>query len=213
MHILLTDIITCPRCGPSFGLILLADEIVERDVRSGWLGCANCRERYPIEQGALDLRAQRSASPESPEQFDPSWIGATDAEEAAFRLAALLGVPEGGGSLLLAGATAATAGQVAALLPAARVLAEGPAAGEEPGVSRVRWIGRIPLRDHALRGLALAGAVGDEMLGEARRVLMPGSRVVVLRAAPDVASQLTSAGFTVLLDQEGVVVASVGARG
>ncbi len=30
MHLLLTDRLTCPRCGPDHGLILLAREIVDR---------------------------------------------------------------------------------------------------------------------------------------------------------------------------------------
>ena len=43
MHILLTDTLTCPRCGPDFGLILLAERIEGRRVMDGHLGCANCR--------------------------------------------------------------------------------------------------------------------------------------------------------------------------
>ena len=46
MHILLTDVVTCPRCGPEFGLILLADRFEERRVMQGRLGCPNCREEY-----------------------------------------------------------------------------------------------------------------------------------------------------------------------
>lgn len=51
MHILLTDILTCPRCGPEFGLILLADELRDRRVHEGTLGCANCRGRWPVRRG------------------------------------------------------------------------------------------------------------------------------------------------------------------
>jgi uncharacterized protein YbaR (Trm112 family) len=53
MHILLTDILTCPRCGPAFGLILLAEQTAGRRVLQGVLGCANCRERYPVRDGAI----------------------------------------------------------------------------------------------------------------------------------------------------------------
>ena len=51
MHILLTDALTCPRCGPEHGLILLADAIEERRVVSGKLGCPNCRTTFPIAGG------------------------------------------------------------------------------------------------------------------------------------------------------------------
>jgi uncharacterized protein YbaR (Trm112 family) len=53
MHIVLTDVLTCPRCGPEFGLILLAHHVEARRVSSGALGCSNCREKYPIVEGAV----------------------------------------------------------------------------------------------------------------------------------------------------------------
>ncbi len=56
MHILLTDVLSCPRCGPAHGLILLADRIAERRVLEGILGCPNCRARYAIAGGFADLR-------------------------------------------------------------------------------------------------------------------------------------------------------------
>jgi len=216
MHILLTDVITCPRCGPRFGLILLANEIVDRDVRSGWLGCANCRERYPIEDGVLDLRTERALSPTPEPPLLPAQIGAADEEEAAFRLAALLGVAEGGGWLLLRGAGDALTARLAALLPEVRIIVTdgGMAADGAPsGVSRVHMGAGLPLREHTLRGMALAGPMDAEAIARARRVLLTGSRLVVLSAPPELAGELAAQGFSVLLDQEGVVVASVGAHG
>ncbi|HWK89996.1 MAG TPA: Trm112 family protein, partial [Longimicrobium sp.] len=56
MHILLTDLLTCPRCGPEHGLVLLADRIEERRVVRGRLGCPNCRETYPVAGTVADLR-------------------------------------------------------------------------------------------------------------------------------------------------------------
>lgn len=57
MQLLLTDRLTCPRCGPTFGLILLADRMSDRRVRDGRLGCPNCRDSFPIVDGFADLRA------------------------------------------------------------------------------------------------------------------------------------------------------------
>ena len=57
MHLLLTDRLTCPRCGPSFGLILLADRMNDRRVVDGVLGCPNCRDGFPVRDGFGDLRA------------------------------------------------------------------------------------------------------------------------------------------------------------
>ena len=56
MELSLTDLVTCPRCGPTYGLILIPDEVRERRVVSGLLGCPNCRERYGVEAGVADLR-------------------------------------------------------------------------------------------------------------------------------------------------------------
>ena len=56
MHLLLTDRLTCPRCGPEFGLVLLADRLEDRRVLEGALGCPNCRDRYPVRDGFGDLR-------------------------------------------------------------------------------------------------------------------------------------------------------------
>jgi len=62
MHIQLTDILTCPVCGPQHGLILRADRIVERRVRDGALGCPHCRRQYEIRGSAAFLVADETAS-------------------------------------------------------------------------------------------------------------------------------------------------------
>ena len=83
MHILVTDRLACSRCGPAFGLVLLADRLENRRVLSGHLGCANCRERYPIIEGFGDLRplSVRSNEPHSPDEP----LASDDPEEALRR--------------------------------------------------------------------------------------------------------------------------------
>ena len=46
----LTDHLVCPRCGPPFGLILLARDVRDRRVREGEFGCPNCRDRFPVKE-------------------------------------------------------------------------------------------------------------------------------------------------------------------
>ena len=82
MHILLTDALTCPRCGPEFGLIVLADRTHERRVQSGSLGCANCREKYPVRHAVADLRLVRDPAP-SPPSAAPRPAGSPDSVDAA----------------------------------------------------------------------------------------------------------------------------------
>ena len=200
MHILLTDLLTCPRCGPEFGLILLADRVEERQVLEGGLGCANCREMYRIEGGAADLRTGEGAEAPAAEA-DPA---------AAVRLAALLGLAGAGGTVLVAGPGAELAPGIAALVPGLQLVAftPRPVAGEAvPGVSRVAGGPALPLRGGMLRGVALTGGAGDVPPAEALRVAAPGSRVVLEPAPQGAADELRALGAEVILEQERVVVA------
>jgi uncharacterized protein YbaR (Trm112 family) len=206
VYILLTDILACPRCGPEHGLVLLADRIDERRVTEGRLGCPNCREQYPIHHGVLDVRTAGDASP-SP---SPSPGEAGGDEEAAVRLAALMGLADARGTVLVAGPGAALASAIAGLVPEVEVVAftSAPPGGEErAGVSRMVGGGRFPFRDAALRGVALAGGEDEWMLREGFRVLQPGARLVVENAVPGTAERIAALGAQVMLDQEGTVVA------
>lgn len=205
MHILLTDVLACPRCGPEFGLVLLADRVEDRRVLEGRLGCPNCREQFPVVRGALDARppAERTGMAEAPASTD-------DADpDAAVRLAALLGLADARGTVLIAGPGAALAPAVAALVDELEVVAlvAGPGSeGERPGVSRIAAGAALPFRGRTLRGVALTGGAGLP-LEEALRVLQPGARLVVEGAPAGTAAALSSLGARVMLDQEGTVVA------
>ncbi len=98
MHILLTDVLVCPRCGPAFGLILLADRIEDRRVQTGRLGCPNCREQCEIEAGVVDMTAGAEVADGPPPEATLSVV-----PDAGVRMAALLGIPQGPAYVLLAG--------------------------------------------------------------------------------------------------------------
>jgi uncharacterized protein YbaR (Trm112 family) len=202
VHLVLTDLLTCPRCGPEFGLILLAERMEGRQVIEGWLGCANCREEYPIHEGEPDLRLLPPSS---------AWTPASGDVDRALRFAALLGVGHAPGTVLVYGADAALLGGIRDLLPNARVLGAGP--GVLPGASAdgVDWavVGdRIPLRTGSLRGLAFALPPGEELVDEALRVLARGAHLVADPAPPELAAELAGRGAEILLEQDGVTVAS-----
>jgi uncharacterized protein YbaR (Trm112 family) len=214
MHILLTDVLTCPRCGPDFGLILLAEGIEERRVTGGHLGCPNCRSQFPLRGRVADLRPGASASAGSPASTDPS-TGAADGE-AAVRLAALMGLAGASGLAVIAGPGARHAAAVSALVPELEVIAVSESAGAaesaEAGVSRVLASGaELPFRG-GLRAAALTGGADDARLREGLRVLAPGARLVVDPAPADAAVRLRGLGAEVLLDEDGVVVARAPGR-
>lgn len=206
MHILLTDQLTCPRCGPEFGLILLADQIADRRVRSGRLGCANCRASYPIREGVADLASEGQGLAAATE------LSAD--EERPTRTAALLGVTGPNASVLVVERDGAVASEMAELLPEVHLLSAvtrsmaDPAEGRGGVVSRFRVGSRIPLRQGAVRGAAVLGVEAMALLPELARVVAPGGRIVVEPADESLAEACEKSGLAVLLQEAGVVVAS-----
>jgi len=207
MHLLLTDRLTCPHCGPAFGLILRADRLTERRVHEGALGCTNCRDLYPIQAGFGDLRAQ----PRRPLSALAGEAPAVPADEEVERLAALLGTAGGGGATLLLGGAIRFARPLAALVSPIEVVAcSSEAAGwdESEGVSRLVSGPGLAFFDGGLRGVALEGEHALEaFLREAVRVLAPRHRVVVLNPPPDTQARMMSAGLGGFVQAEGIAAA------
>ncbi len=206
MNVLLTDVLSCPRCGPEFGLVLLADRVEGRRVLEGRLGCPNCRERYEVRGGFGDLRPPRPDR--SPEEVAERGEG-----DAAFRLAALMGVSEGPGFVLVAGPSARYAPGVASVVPELEVVGvDGSLAGwpEERGVSRMVVEGCLPFHDGSMRGVALTGGAAEEWLEEGARVLRADGRLILDPAPAGAESRLDVAGLGSLVSEAGTVVASRG---
>jgi uncharacterized protein YbaR (Trm112 family) len=192
----LTDVLTCPRCGPAFGLILLADEVRDLRVLEGRLGCPNCREHYPVDRGYADLRP-----PPRAERPAAEGLGSDD-PEGAIRLGALLGVREGPGVLLLMGRPVRHAERLAAMVERIEVVAAHAGLRnfpETPGVSRLRVGERLPFRSGTLRGAAAGGREADRHLAEAVRVLAPGARLVVVEPEGDLEQRMEDSGLELLL--------------
>jgi uncharacterized protein YbaR (Trm112 family) len=232
VHILLTDMLTCPRCGPAFGLILLADRMAGRRVLEGALGCSNCREKYPIRDGVALFSSRSPANAQAvadsaaaPAASLPASRGAPD-PEASLRVAALLGVTQGPAYVLLAGPATVHAAQVGAMVEGVEVIAvavgEAAAADDmEPAwtpadaapsapaaaVSRITVDDRLPLADARLSGVMLSGPTADALLEEGARVLSPLGRLVLQPAPADAAGRLAAAGLRVLLDDADTIVA------
>jgi hypothetical protein len=212
MHLLLTDRLTCPRCGPTFGLILLAHRLVDRRVHDGVLGCPNCRESFQVVDGFADLRPPPRAevgpglvgSPESPPD---------DAQEEAFRLIALLGIESGPGTVALVGSPARHAATLSASVEDLLVAAVDPDLRSWPdsdGVSRLMSAPGLPFFSRVLRGAIVDGRLGKDTLREAARVVAPASRVLVVRAGDHAGTILQQAGLSILAEESGTVLATRG---
>ncbi len=209
MHLLLTERLTCPRCGPEFGLILLADRMEERRVLEGQLGCPNCRDTYPVSDGFGDLRAPpRGDLPEgragAPGEVD---------EDDVRRLMALIGVQEGPGTVAFLGSMARFAAAYAELVPGVEVVGLDAALVDWPSAPRVnRLVARpgIPIFGRTLRGVAVDGSLGLSWIRESARVVAHLGRVVVGEAPEGTHEALTDAGLGILAAEGGTVVAARG---
>ena len=219
MHLLLTDRLACPRCGPGFGLVLLAERLAERRVHDGTLGCPNCRDSFAIRDGFADLRAPprgpltsglAGADPGLGEGADP--LEGPEVE-AADRVTALLGIPRGPGTVVLVGEPARHARRFVERvteLDAAVVDADTRSWAEHPRISRlVSWPG-LPFFSGMLRGVVVDGRLGKGVLFEAARIAAPRCRTVVVRADGDAAAVLEEAGLSVLAEEGETVVAARG---
>ncbi len=203
MHILVTDRLACARCGPGFGLILMADELEERRVLEGALACPNCRARYPVRAGFGDLRAPPREAEEASEPLS------REDPEAATRLAALIGVREGPGLLLVVGPSAGHAGALSRRIEGIEVVAVHPDLRDEPeqaGVSRIAASERLPFLSGSVRGVVLEGKGGRALIGEAARVLGTGCRLVLLSPDTRIRSDLAAHGLKVLIDSDSAVL-------
>jgi len=207
VHLLLTDRLTCPRCGPDFGLILRADRMEDRIVLDGVLGCPNCRDVYPVHDGFGDLRAPPRTTAAEGRAGDPREVDSAETQ----RLAALMGVPEGPGTLALVGHLARHAPGLAGIIDGVEIVAvDGDMRGwpETPHVSRIVSRPGLPFYGGTLRAVGVDGTLGTAWIREAARVTARLGRVVVTDAVPDTADVLGEAGFTILASEAGTIVAA-----
>ena len=205
MHLLLTDRLTCPRCGPEFGLILLADRLEDRRVLEGALGCPNCRDRYPVRDGFGDLRP-----PPRPDLADGEPL-APPVSPTLMEVAGLLGITDGAGHVVLLGRMGGHADVLAQMLQSIEVVGISPGLrswDEAEGVSRLTAGSHLPFRDQTLRGVALFGGEGTFEPGEVARVVARLGRVVVWGGVEGWDAALEQAGLTVLVSEKAAVVAA-----
>lgn len=204
MYLPLTDLLVCPRCGPDHGLILLADEISDRRVLAGALGCPRCRERYPVVEGFVDLRVD-------PVPAAVEAVAAAEDREAAIRLAALLGLAEGIAYTLLVGPSVVHAPALAELIEGLEVVACSESLrgwGEERGVSRLAAGQLLPFRTYSMGGVAMTGHDSAGLLAEAARVLSPAGRMLWEPVPVDAEARLTGVGLRVVAREGEVLVAA-----
>jgi hypothetical protein len=168
--------------------VVVASEVVERELRRGVAGCPICRFEARFEGGdlrgdATEANARTTASatasatpgaPARPGSDAPATVDAID------RLIALLGLAEPGGAVLLTGAYATLASALAQRCEVAVITDQPhqPRALEDP-VSAISGFGdAIPFSDGTFRAAALGASTSQPRGSDAVRCTVRGGRVV-----------------------------------
>ena len=169
MFIELTDHLRCPVDHEESFLVLLPDQVENRSVLTGQLGCPVCGRTFELKNGVLDLGGALD------------WSDNGDSLLDAAAITALTGLHGPGGYLTLVGNVASMWREVAELNPGVALVAVNPPSGiaEAPGISVLR-AGRLPLKSGSMRGVVLGRSYGakEDWISEAARVVLPGLRVV-----------------------------------
>ena len=177
MFIELIDVLRCTRAHEESWLVGAFDEVRDREVVRGRLGCPVCHAEYPIADGTVffDVPA-RPATTATP-------LPAAEPDET-LRLAALLGLVGAGGVVLLSGAWGGHAAMLEQLVPARYVvLNAGAPVSLGPSGSVLVTAGTVPLGAASVRGAVLDDGTLD-LLPAALAALAPRGRLVAPAASP-----------------------------
>jgi hypothetical protein len=168
------DSLRCVRPLEASWLFARADELEARHIVQGELGCPICEARYAIRDGVADFSDGASARASS----GPP---AQDAQALALRAAALLGLTDPGGMVVLAGDWSAGADAMLEFVQGVQLLALDPAPALRRGgaLSLALISGVLPLAAASARGIALDAAhATPSLVAGAARALMPGGRLI-----------------------------------
>ena len=177
MHLEVVQALRCPRPHESSWLVARTDRLEARHIAEGVLGCPVCGAEYAVSGGTARFAPAVRSEP-----------AAARDDDAAIRVAALLGLTTPTGLVVLAGEWAAAAVEVAALADGVHILAVNAPGAAPPlglGVSSLESSATIPLGAAVARGIALDAAhAGPEALSVAAGALVAGGRMLAPAGVP-----------------------------
>jgi hypothetical protein len=190
MFLELVDSLRCVRPHEDSWLVARADELVARHIVRGELGCPVCEARYTVREGVADFTGSDGVE-DSSTRVELSSTPST----LAIRAAALLGLAEPGGIVVLAGEWSAAANEILEMVEGVQLLALNYVSGLESGgaLSLARIAVVLPLAAGSVRGIALDAAhATPSLLAGAARALAPGGRLIAPSSAliPDALTEL-----------------------
>lgn len=177
MFIELVETLRCVREHGESWLVASIDDLRERSIRAGTLGCPVCGARYPIIDGVADFSGGR-CRPVS------DALSSIEASDLAMRAGAFLALGETRGTIVLGGGWARGAGDLVRSLDV-RVIAvnASPEVEESPAIALVKISDAIPMAARACAGAALDASFTREAYRSAQKVVRAGGRIVGVNAA------------------------------
>lgn len=176
MFIELVDSLRCLNPHEETWLVAAASRMDGRHIVDGILGCPVCRREYAIRDGTAWFSAKQ---PGADAPGLTTLAGAAD-EAGVMRAAALLGLSDPGGIVVLGGSWAAYADAVAELGASHVVVLNAAVSDSSPQeVSAIVVDDRLPFGAGALRGVAVDTELGSpELLASAAASLRSRGRLV-----------------------------------
>lgn len=177
MQLALVDLLRCPRPHEETALIATIDQMGPGGIDRGMLACPVCDARYRIDQGGIVF---------SPHERERCWAAPAakaPTPESVLRAAALLGLVEPGGIIVLGGADVGVAAALHDQVDVACVLYNPP--GHVTGWHNVTpvYADILPLAPAVLRGALLDTTTGPAAAGLVR-ALQGGARLVAPTGTP-----------------------------
>ena len=169
MYIELVDALRCPVLHEETWLVASTTRMEARHIVTGTLGCPVCLAEYPIVDGVVDFRGDRTMALPAAEPHAPN---------AAMRVAAMLDLTDATGFAVLLGQWGALANDLAGMVETPLIAVDPPdGVVGSPGVSVIRSDEVLPLAPGAARAIAI-DARNAARVGAAVRVTRTKGRVV-----------------------------------
>jgi uncharacterized protein YbaR (Trm112 family) len=173
VHIELVDVLRCPNVHEDSWLVASIDEMQDREIVRGALGCPRCASEYRIEERTVLMGEGVVSPPAPPDEAD------------TMKLAAMLDLIEPSSYVLLAGAWSAHASRLRQVIDQRFIILNAPPnVATELGSYGVRAArGILPFAAGSARGIALEQSHA-ELAPRAAAALRAGGRLVAPATTP-----------------------------
>jgi hypothetical protein len=171
MFIELVELLRCVRKHDDSWLVASIQELRERSIVSGMLGCPICDAEYPIVAGVADFSAgAASARVASLASWSP--------EDLAARAGGYLGLGGGSGVIVLGGEWSLAAAPLVSSVDVRVIAANAPdTVPESASVGLTRIANEIPLAERSCAGIALDDTFSSAAFLSGEKALRPGARM------------------------------------